>query len=137
MVAPRGVGVIPGVTGLAYFGGTKLDLVYESLCSLVSSQWPDSAADRPWRSNEANRRCVTKFEPEARIMREAVGQLGVRDFDFLVGAWNVSNRRLARRLEGSTEWHEFPGTSECRLILDGRGNIDEIAAPMRDLCGMT
>ena len=70
-------------------------------------------------------------------MREAVGQLGVRDFDFLVGAWNVSNRRLARRLEGSTEWHEFPGSSDCRLILDGRGNIDEITAPMRDLCGMT
>lgn len=70
-------------------------------------------------------------------MQDAIAPRGVRDFDFLVGSWNVTNRRLARRLVGSTEWQEFPATAECRLLLDGRGNLDELKAPERELFGMT
>jgi hypothetical protein len=62
---------------------------------------------------------------------------GVRDFDFLVGTWDVVNRRLARPLAGCTDWHEFPATAECRLILDGHGNVDEFKAPEQGIFGMT
>jgi hypothetical protein len=47
------------------------------------------------------------------------------DFDFFLGNWAVSHRRLKHRLAGSNEWEEFKGTSSCRKILNGMGNIDE------------
>jgi hypothetical protein len=47
------------------------------------------------------------------------------DFDFLIGNWDVSHRRLKERLAGCTEWVEFPGTSETRKILGGAGNIED------------
>jgi hypothetical protein len=34
----------------------------------------------------------------------------VHDFDFLVGHWNVHNRRLTTRLRGANDWKEFPAT---------------------------
>lgn len=48
-----------------------------------------------------------------------------RDFDFLMGSWNVHNRRLRERLAGSDEWDEFEATSIARPLLDGLGNEDE------------
>lgn len=48
-----------------------------------------------------------------------------RGFDFLHGRWTVRHRRLAQRLAGSTDWHEFPGTLAVRPILHGLGNVDE------------
>jgi len=47
-----------------------------------------------------------------------------RDFDFLLGSWNVANRRLKRRLAGADDWEEFAATSVARPILDGSGNED-------------
>lgn len=47
------------------------------------------------------------------------------DFDFFLGNWIVSHRRLKHRLAGSNEWEEFKGTSSCRKVLNGVGNIDE------------
>jgi hypothetical protein len=47
-----------------------------------------------------------------------------RDFDFLLGSWNVANRRLKRRLAGSDDWEEFAATAVARPILDGFGNED-------------
>lgn len=49
---------------------------------------------------------------------------GRSDFDFLVGAWSVRNRRLRVRLSGCTEWDEFPSTCRSWTILDGLGNQD-------------
>jgi hypothetical protein len=49
------------------------------------------------------------------------------DFDFLMGEWNVYNRRLRERLKGSTEWEEFDGRVLVRPILGGLGNFDEVA----------
>jgi hypothetical protein len=48
------------------------------------------------------------------------------DFDFLFGRWNVHNARLAERLVGSSTWIEFDAVSECRPILGGIGNVDEM-----------
>lgn len=49
------------------------------------------------------------------------------DFDFLFGDWTVHHRRLAKRLENSTEWIEFAGPATARKVLGGLGNFDEIA----------
>lgn len=62
---------------------------------------------------------------------------GAQDFDFLVGSWQVANRRLKKRHAGSTEWDEFPGRSEMRPILKGVGNVDEISFPTKGWSGMT
>ena len=51
---------------------------------------------------------------------------GQHDFDFLVGSWKFHLKRLKRRLIGSTEWVEFDGTTVCRKVLDGRGEVEEM-----------
>src|SRR5476649_1626934 len=48
------------------------------------------------------------------------------DFHFLFGRWKVHNTRLAERLVGSSTWIEFDAVSECRPILGGIGNVDEM-----------
>jgi hypothetical protein len=50
---------------------------------------------------------------------------GRNDFDFLMGNWTVHHRSLKQRLHGSTEWVEFEGTTACRKIINGLGNMDE------------
>lgn len=49
----------------------------------------------------------------------------VHDFDFLVGDWKLSNRKLKSRLTGSREWIGFESRVEMRQILGGAGNIDK------------
>jgi hypothetical protein len=51
--------------------------------------------------------------------------LGAHGFDFLLGRWTVKHRRLAARLQGSSDWVEFPGTLEVASILGGAGDIDQ------------
>lgn len=51
------------------------------------------------------------------------------DFDFLSGSWNVTNRRLKKRLAGATDWAEFPATVVCHGLFGGLANVDEIAFP--------
>ncbi len=46
-------------------------------------------------------------------------------FDFLMGSWQIRNRRLRERLIGSEVWEEFDATGVARPILDGLGNEDE------------
>lgn len=47
------------------------------------------------------------------------------DFDFIIGSWRVSHRRLNARLQGCSEWTEFQGTSSTRKILGGFGNVED------------
>ena len=46
------------------------------------------------------------------------------DFDFLVGKWVMSNKRLKTRLNNCTEWIPFTATGDYARILDGIGNMD-------------
>jgi len=48
------------------------------------------------------------------------------DFDFLHGSWRIHNRRLTERLVGATTWIEFDALHQCRPILGGIGNVDEM-----------
>lgn len=47
------------------------------------------------------------------------------DFDFMIGSWTVSHRRLNHRLSGCDEWTAFTGTSTTRKILRGFGNVED------------
>jgi hypothetical protein len=57
---------------------------------------------------------------------------GAADFDFLMGDWCVTHRRLVRRLVGETEWIEFTGPATVRPILGGLGNTDEYRIDLPD-----
>lgn len=51
-----------------------------------------------------------------------------RDFDFLVGQWQVRNRKLKLRLRGCDDWSEFPSTLHMRKTLNGYGNVEHYYA---------
>jgi hypothetical protein len=57
---------------------------------------------------------------------------GQYDFDFLVGSWKFHLKRLKQRLAGSAEWVEFGGTTVCRKVLDGRGEVEEMNVESAD-----
>jgi hypothetical protein len=61
----------------------------------------------------------------------------MNDFDFLIGNWNVTNRRLVQRLVGSDVWEEFPATATSSAVFEGAGNFDEIVFPTKGLAGAT
>lgn len=48
-----------------------------------------------------------------------------RDFDFMVGNWQVRHRRLKDILNGGTEWIEFDGLSSTIKTLGGFGNVED------------
>lgn len=48
-----------------------------------------------------------------------------RDFDFLVGRWDVAHRKLRRRLAGSDQWDAFGGTLVNWPALGGHGNVGD------------
>ena len=50
----------------------------------------------------------------------------MNDFDFLFGRFHVRNERLKARLVGSSDWETFDATNDCRPILGGVGNMDEL-----------
>ena len=48
-----------------------------------------------------------------------------KDWNWLVGRWDVWHRRLKDRLAGSNEWQEFGGESALWLSMNGLGTIDD------------
>lgn len=50
---------------------------------------------------------------------------GAHDFDFLQGSWRVDHRRRKEWLTGNDEWVEFAGTSDCRPLMGGLGNVED------------
>jgi hypothetical protein len=55
---------------------------------------------------------------------------GRGDFDFLLGAWRVANRRSRRPLDpGEGTWEEFATDADVRPVLDGLGNTDTFRSP--------
>jgi len=61
----------------------------------------------------------------------------MNDFDFLIGSWTVTNRRLGKLLAGSDDWTVFPGTTTCWSLFEGGGNMDEIVFPTLGSRGCT
>ena len=50
---------------------------------------------------------------------------GQHDFDFMHGTFKIRIRRLRHPLQGSNDWYEMTGTTVCRPLLNGTGNIEE------------
>jgi hypothetical protein len=60
------------------------------------------------------------------------------DFDFLVGGtWHVANRRLHRRLAGTTDWSSFEHTFRANVLMDGQISIDENVFASHGFTGVT
>jgi len=47
------------------------------------------------------------------------------DFDFIIGDWSVTHRRLNSRLTNCRDWTEFSGLSSTVKTLGGFGNIED------------
>jgi hypothetical protein len=60
-----------------------------------------------------------------------------RDFDFLVGDWDVVNHRRTDFLDPGSDWEEFPAVSSCWSLFGGAANIDEIDVPSQGWTGLT
>lgn len=58
-------------------------------------------------------------------------------FGFLVGTWDVANRRRERWLAACDDWDEFPATSTCWSLFGGAANLDEITFPTKGVAGLT
>ena len=61
----------------------------------------------------------------------------MNNFDFLIGTWDVRNRKLAKTFVGGADWEEFPGISTCVSAFEGAGNFDEIVFPTLEMRGLT
>jgi len=53
---------------------------------------------------------------------------GQHDFDFHIGRWKSSIKRLLHPLTGSTTWLPMKGTLVARKVWDGRAQIEELNA---------
>lgn len=51
---------------------------------------------------------------------------GSHDFDFEIGTWRTTLRRLVSPLSGSSTWVRYEGTTVVRPLLDGRFNTAEL-----------
>ena len=51
---------------------------------------------------------------------------GSHDFDFEIGNWKTSLKRLQHPLTGSTTWVEYSGTSNVSKVWGGRANLIEL-----------
>ncbi|HZF24678.1 MAG TPA: hypothetical protein VEZ88_00340 [Steroidobacteraceae bacterium] len=50
---------------------------------------------------------------------------GQHDFDWMIGSWKATLKRLDHPLTGSNTWMEFEGTQVTRSVWGGRGVMDE------------
>ena len=58
-------------------------------------------------------------------MSTVLEQSTAADFDFFIGHWQVSHRKLQRRLSQCNDWDEFSGTCKTQKILNNMGNFDD------------
>jgi hypothetical protein len=83
-----------------------------------------SSAARPARPDPI--REALRLEPGAALqLRPPSASGSVRDFDFLIGKWSVTHRRLDRRGVGSSDWRTWFGTADTRPLLGGLCNVEE------------
>jgi hypothetical protein len=50
------------------------------------------------------------FKPSGNLQIVAAKSSSQNDFDFLIGKWQVRNRKLTSRLSSGSEWSEFRHT---------------------------
>jgi hypothetical protein len=67
---------------------------------------------------------VLRGQP-SEIKVESAAVSSQHDFDFLVGTWSVTHRRLKHALAHSTEWETFSGTCTTWLLMNGSADVDD------------
>jgi hypothetical protein len=65
-----------------------------------------------------------KFTATGELDIHASATSSQNDFDFLVGKWDLKDKKLKSRLTNSNEWIEFESTVEMHKLLNGIGNMD-------------
>lgn len=53
----------------------------------------------------------------------------MNDFDFLVGTWQTTQRKMVKPLSGGDEWQTAVGTLTSHRMFDGAANVDEVDFP--------
>lgn len=80
---------------------------------------------------------VLRLEPTARSQLRGPAPRGTEhDFDFLIGNWAVTHRKLARRGVGSSDWRTYAGKAQTRSLLDGLCNVEEHRIPHSGFSGV-
>jgi hypothetical protein len=69
----------------------------------------------------------TKVAAPAQVSASGAHE-GSHDFDFEIGRWKTSVKRLAKPLTGDTKWIAYEGTTTVRPIWNGRANLVELEA---------
>jgi hypothetical protein len=64
---------------------------------------------------------------------------GSHDFDFEIGVWKTTLKRLQHPLTGSTTWVDYSGTSTITKIWNGRANLVQldVSGPAGHIEGMS
>jgi hypothetical protein len=53
----------------------------------------------------------------------------MNNFDWLIGTWQTTQRKMAKPLSGSGEWETTGGTMTCHNLFGGAANVDEVDLP--------
>lgn len=53
----------------------------------------------------------------------------MNDFDWLIGTWRTTQRKMVKPLSGNDEWETSAGTLTCYRLFDGAANVDELDVP--------
>jgi len=61
----------------------------------------------------------------------------MHDFDYFMGGWTTSQRRLKATGVGSSDWEEFPAVECLNRYLDGLATVDELYMPTKGRSGLT
>jgi hypothetical protein len=61
----------------------------------------------------------------------------MNDFDWLIGTWQTTQRKMVKPLSGNDEWESSDGTLTCHRLFDGAANVDEVDLPAFGFKGAT
>lgn len=61
----------------------------------------------------------------------------MNNFDFLVGTWQTTQRKMVKPLSGNDEWESSTGTLTSYRFFDGAANVDELDVPEFGFKGAT
>jgi len=75
---------------------------------------------------------AAQTEADAMALALTPGRAKPGEFDFLIGEWRISHRRLT----SSGVWDAFAGEATCWTVWAGAGLIEELRIPARDFTGM-
>ncbi len=60
------------------------------------------------------------------IQSSSIEMEGLHDFDFEIGTWKTTLKRLLNPLAGSSTWIEYTGTTVVKKVWDGLANLVEL-----------